>query len=279
MKQTIVLVDMMNLAYRAVFAHQGLQFNGRPTGLFYGVLNTVQRLRTKLGDNHRFVFCWDRRPSISQKPNWRYAIFPRYKESRTPNPDLEYVQNDVEDLFELVTMLGYQSLYIPGMEADDIMGLITATHHDRSFLLYSTDRDLYQLAEDHRVEIYAANMKRNSDGPIRITRKMIEETHGVTIAEWPRYLAMGGDSSDDIHVLKGVGPKTAKKFLEQGVDPRHPWKKQPEVFRDRHLKWKAKWPEVQAAYQVALIPRMPEDRRIASYMTSYSGLGTWTPIG
>ena len=285
----IILVDVSNTVYRAHFAHRHLMHEGHSTGSYHGFLQTVLSLRQV---SPRMVFCWDYgiptdAPLTGRPRCWRHAVFPDYKATRKATPDHAIVRRQMPNIYRLLTWLGYSSVGIPGLEADDVISciaheIVTRFKPLSQTLIYSSDRDLYQilpnaaaLARCRVVEQAIGAPVRDSiqilqpgkkDGKYRrITSADVEKQFGVTVDQWPAYLALGGDSSDNIKPARGMGPKTAVKLIEAGARPDRPFWDQYVSFRQDHNKLKPVWPRVQAAYRVALLPGSWRDPRICTY--------------
>src|SRR5215467_8102677 len=92
MSNEVVLVDMMNLVFRCHFVHQNLQYDGEHTGVQYGVLRTIDQLRTNV--SKRIVFIWDHGIPVLGAPrprNWRQDVVPKYKGTRQHDKDLQKI--------------------------------------------------------------------------------------------------------------------------------------------------------------------------------------------
>ena len=145
MNQPVILIDVMNLVFRAHFAFQNLQSDGKHTGVQYGVLKTIDQLRTNV--SKRLVFVWDHGIPVlgaARPRNWREDLVPAYKANRKRDKGLtRIVFSQLLDLADIITCLGYTNLGIMGLEADDVIGLLSR-HYD-SVAIFSTDCDYYQL--------------------------------------------------------------------------------------------------------------------------------------
>ena len=260
--EPLVLVDVYNLVYRSFFAFRELRYEGRHTGTYYGFLSAVLALRKQFGT--RLLFCWDYGlPGCELKPNWRKAIFPAYKASRTHTDEgLVEMMQKLPELHRVLTALGWVSIGVPGLEADDVIGIVSRKD---PALIFSTDRDLYQLLEGARVRIIIPKKRGSTDYQL-LTQTEVEKSHGLRPLQWAKYLALGGDASDGIHVMAGVGPKTAIKMVHAGADPSKFWSDNPESFTGAFPKYREHWPNFMAAYAVANIPRFPHDPRIQKYV-------------
>jgi len=256
----LLLIDASNLIYRSYWAFEGLATDeGEPTGAIYGTLRAI--LSLKLKRSPRMVFCWDSPTSIS----WRRKLFPEYKAKRTRNAEVAAsVTPQFQALSTMVPLLGYRSLMVLGLEADDLIAL--AAHASKGeVLIFSSDKDMHQLLLNHNIQqIIPAKTKAKEHV---IDARAVEQEYLVPIELWSQYLALGGDTADDI-TPQGMGPKTAQKLIAGGV---------------RLTKWKADYPEqvkknrqqIGVAWKMARLPHSTKDPRI-SHLTEQLDL-SWIP--
>jgi 5'-3' exonuclease len=190
-------------------------------------IEIVQRVRNLASGNPHVAICCDSRKSF------RKAIDPTYKANRgeTPAPYLHQLTEAVETL----RIDGFPIWEAEGFEADDIIGC--AIHALRaepvSFLVVSFDKDLRQLVSDEppRVTVFSPGLGTKS--PKEFDVNAVVEEYGVQPWQLLHYLALVGDSSDNVQGAKGIGPKTAtamlQKFgtvdaiLEETRKPAHPF--------------------------------------------------------
>ncbi|MEO6368780.1 MAG: 5'-3' exonuclease H3TH domain-containing protein, partial [Steroidobacteraceae bacterium] len=196
----LVLIDGSSYLYRAFFALPPLaNSRGEPTGAVYGVLNMLQKfLREHAGP---MVVVFD-----APGKTFRDELFAEYKAQRPPMPD--DMRSQIEPLYEAVTALGLPLLRIAGVEADDVIGTLArrAAAAGQSVLISTGDKDMAQLVDGH---ITLVNTMSNTT----LDRDGVKAKFDV----WPEqiidYLALIGDSSDNIPGIPKVGPKTAAKWL------------------------------------------------------------------
>ncbi len=199
----LLLVDGSSWLHRAFNALPALSTKaGEPTGALYGVLNMLRRLLA------------DYRPDMlavvfdAPGKTFRHEMFTDYKAHRPPL-DPQLIQQ-IEPLHACVRALGLPLLQVVGVEADDVIGTLTqqATARGLPVLIVSGDKDLAQLV-DERVRMLDTmkNMVTDVAG--------VEEKFGVPPALIVDWLALVGDSSDNIPGVPGVGPVTAAKWLRQ----------------------------------------------------------------
>jgi DNA polymerase-1 len=197
----LVLVDGSSYLYRAFFALPPLtNSRGEPTGAVYGVLNMLQRfLREHAASPMVVVF-------DAPGKTFRDELFAEYKAHRPPMPD--DLRGQIEPLLEAVTALGLPVLRTPGVEADDVIGTLArrAAAQGQPVLISTGDKDMAQLVDAH---ITLVNTMSNTT----LDRNGVKAKFDV----WPEqiidYLALIGDSSDNIPGIPKVGPKTAAKWL------------------------------------------------------------------
>jgi DNA polymerase-1 len=198
-----VLVDGSSWLHRAFNALPALSTKaGEPTGALYGVLNMLRRL---LADYHP-----DYLAVVFDAPGktFRHEQFADYKAHRPPLDPLLIQQ--IEPLHACIRALGLPLLQVVGVEADDVIGTLTkqATAKGLPVLIVSGDKDLAQLV-DERVRMLDT-MKN-----VMVDVAGVEQKFGVSPALIVDWLALVGDTSDNIPGVPGVGPVTAAKWLRQ----------------------------------------------------------------
>ncbi len=217
----IFLIDAKNLLFRSQFAHDKLTTqDGRPSGCIYGFLSSIRMLKKSLGSG-RFIVCWENGCLLSSKiervgPSWRQSLFPEYKMNRVHNNEEGYKQAlaQVPIIIELLDCMGLHQIEVGGLEADDLISLLAANTEDKC-IVYSYDADLFQLLTLKNVLLARPSAAKYEF----FTAQDVEKKHNVHPREWTRYRALMGDASDNIKVLKGVGPVKALAYLRQGLDP------------------------------------------------------------
>jgi DNA polymerase-1 len=201
-KAPLVLVDGSSYLYRAFFGLPPLTSpSGEPTGAIYGVTNMLKKLMADFSPEHVAVVF-----DASGK-TFRDEIFEEYKATRDPMPD--DLRAQVEPLNELVEALGFPMLIVSGVEADDVIGTLAKRGMEEGMrvVISTGDKDMAQLVEGDQVTLI------NTMSDTRLNREGVKEKFDV----WPEqiidYLALVGDSSDNIPGVPGVGPKTAAPLL------------------------------------------------------------------
>ena len=199
----LVLVDGSSYLYRA-FHVPNLQkltsSSGAPTGAIHGVLNMVQRLLADYGPD-RIAVVFD-----APGKTFRDDLYADYKAHRPPMPD--ELRAQIEPAIAAIAALGIRVLRIPKVEADDVIGTLAtlASGAGMHTVISTTDKDMTQLVSPS-VELL------NTMDDRRLDERGVRERYGVSPSQMIDYLALVGDSSDNIPGVPGVGPKTAAKWL------------------------------------------------------------------
>src|SRR5580698_1620266 len=177
---------------------------GMPTGALYVFARMLMRLEE---DNTpaRMAVVFDHKGG---KTTFRAEMYAAYKATRKEPPDELQVQ--MEYFAKIVQGLGWPVLAVPGVEADDVIATLVreARARDWEVVIYSADKDIMQLIGDHVSMIDALHGK-------TYTRDEVIKKMGVPPEQIPDFLALVGDTSDNIPGIKGVGDKTAAGLLEK----------------------------------------------------------------
>jgi DNA polymerase-1 len=202
-KQTpLVLVDGSSYLYRAFFGLPPLTSpTGEPTGALYGVTNMLKKLMSEYAPEHVAVVF-----DASGK-TFRDELFEEYKANRPPMPD--DLRAQVEPLYELVQALGFPVLKVSGVEADDVIGTLAkrGVAAGMTVLVSTGDKDMAQLVDGDTVTLI------NTMTDTKLNREGVKEKFDVWPEQIVDYLALVGDSSDNIPGVPGIGPKTAAPLL------------------------------------------------------------------
>lgn len=203
-ENSLVLVDGSSYLYRAFHAFPPLTNSlGEPTGAMYGVLNMLKSLIAQANPSYLAVV-FD-----AKGKTFRDALFEQYKSHRPPMPD--DLRKQIQPLHRIITALGIPLLVIEGVEADDVIGTLAlnASKCGQKVLISTGDKDMAQLVDDN---ITLINTMNNS----LLDREGVIEKYGIPPELIIDYLALMGDSSDNIPGVPGVGEKTALGLL-QGI--------------------------------------------------------------
>ena len=197
----LVLVDGSSYLYRAFHALPPLTTSkGLPTGAVKGVLNMLKSLRKQYPDSP-FAVVFD-----AKGGTFRDDLYAEYKANRPSMPDDMRVQ--IEPLHQSVIALGFPLLCVEGVEADDVIGTLarSSAAADRPVIISTGDKDMAQLVDGH---ITLVNTMTGSSMDV----EGVKEKFGVAPEQIIDYLALMGDSSDNIPGVPGIGPKTASGLL------------------------------------------------------------------
>ncbi|CRH31461.1 MULTISPECIES: DNA polymerase I [Pantoea] len=198
----LILVDGSSYLYRAYHAFPPLTNSaGEPTGAMYGVLNMLKSLLVQYSPTHVAVV-FD-----AKGKTFRDELFEHYKSHRPPMPD--DLRSQIAPLHEMVRAMGLPLLAVSGVEADDVIGTLAleAEKKGHAVLISTGDKDMAQLVTPG---ITLINTMTNTIlGP-----EEVEQKYGVPPSLIIDFLAMMGDSSDNIPGVPGVGEKTAQALLQ-----------------------------------------------------------------
>ena len=200
-----LLVDGSSYLYRA-FHVPNLQLltnaSGEPTGAALGVVNMLRSLMTDYDPQYMAVV-FDARGKT-----FRHEMYSEYKANRPSMPEELAVQ--VEPLFALVRAMGLPLLQVSGVEADDVIGTLArqASANGMDTVISTGDKDMAQLVDEHVTLV-------NTMSRTELDSNGVLEKFGVQPTQIIDFLALTGDTSDNIPGVPKVGPKTAAKWLTQ----------------------------------------------------------------
>ncbi|MXY54014.1 MAG: DNA polymerase I [Gammaproteobacteria bacterium] len=199
----LVLVDGSSYLFRAFHALPDLRtLDGFPTGAVRGVIAMLRKLMDDFaGSPVAVVFDAGGR-------TFRDDIYAEYKANRPPMSDDLRVQ--IEPIHDIIRAMGLPLLHVAGVEADDVIGTLAAeaTASARKTVISTGDKDMAQLVSSHVTLV-------NTMTDTALDAVGVEEKYGVPPARIVDYLALMGDSVDNIPGVPKVGPKTAAKWLTQ----------------------------------------------------------------
>ena len=200
----IFLIDGSSYLYRAFHAMPPLTTStGLPTGAVKGVTNMLRNLRKENPDSY-YLSIFD-----AKGKNFRHEIFEDYKANRPPMP--EDLREQLSPLKEICNAMGMPVIEIPKVEADDVIATLAVmgSQQGMPMVISSLDKDLMQLVEDPLIK-----MMNTMNNQIYDVSGVIEK-FGVHPNQIVDYLAIVGDTSDNIPGVPKVGPKTAVKWLNE----------------------------------------------------------------
>ena len=212
--QSLLLIDGSSYLYRAFHALPPLTTrDGSPTGALLGVLNMLNRIQT------------DQRPDLiavvmdAPGKTFRDELFTEYKAHRPPMPD--DLREQIEPLLKAIAAMGLPLLRIKGVEADDVIGTLAtrAAAAGLTTVIATGDKDMAQLVND-QITLLDTMPRGPGNQPRPLDAAGVVEKFQVRPEQIIDYLALVGDSSDNIPGVPKVGPKTAVALLAEfdGVD-------------------------------------------------------------
>ncbi len=200
---TLLLVDGSSYLYRAFHALPDLRSpDGFPTGALHGMVAMMKRLREQYPSRHgACVF-------DAKGPTFRDAWYADYKANRAPMPD--DLAKQIEPIHEVVKILGWPVLTVPGIEADDAIGTLScaAAKAGHPVIISTGDKDMAQLVNE-RVTLI------NTMSNERLDVAGVAAKFGVPPERIVDYLALIGDTVDNVPGVDKVGPKTAAKWIAE----------------------------------------------------------------
>ncbi|MFL2711831.1 MAG: DNA polymerase I [Gammaproteobacteria bacterium] len=200
----VFLIDGSSYLYRAFHAMPPLTTStGLPTGAVKGVTNMLRNLRKENPDSY-YLSIFD-----AKGKNFRHDIYKDYKANRPPMP--EDLREQLSPLKEICNAMGMPVIEIPNVEADDVIATLAVmgSQQGMPMVISSLDKDLMQLVKDPLVKMM--NTMNNQIYDVA----GVEEKFGVHPTQIVDYLAIVGDTSDNIPGVPKVGPKTAVKWLSE----------------------------------------------------------------
>ncbi|MDY0746455.1 DNA polymerase I [Paucibacter sp. R3-3] len=202
-KPILLLVDGSSYLYRAYHALPDLRGpEGVPTGALHGMVAMMKKLREQVGAAHA-VCVFD-----AKGKTFRDDWYPEYKAQRAPMPDA--LREQIEPIHEVVRLLGWPILEVPGIEADDAIGTLArvAAQAGHQVVVSTGDKDMAQLVTE---DVTLMNTMSNETLDIAgVTAKF-----GVPPDRIIDYLTLMGDTVDNVPGVEKVGPKTAAKWIAE----------------------------------------------------------------
>ena len=208
-KDRLFIIDGMAQIYRAHYAMISNPLttkDGKHTSVIYGFLNML------------FKIIKDEKPDYlaiamdSKAKTFRHELFDKYKANRPKMP--EEIASQIPILKDIINCLGVKQIEVPGFEADDIMGSLSkiAESNDIESYIVSGDKDMLQMVNNN-IFVYAPG---NRFKPTtKFKKDQVKSKMGVFPEKIIDLLSLVGDSSDNIPGVRGVGPKTAVKLIEE----------------------------------------------------------------
>jgi DNA polymerase I len=199
----IILIDGSSYLYRAFFACPPLtNAKGEPTGAIFGVINMIRSLMNQYNPTHIAVV-FD-----ASGGSFRNEIYSEYKATRAEMP--ENLRPQIDPIHIILKAMGLPLLCIDGVEADDVIGTLArqAEKENLDVLISTSDKDMAQLVSD---KITLINTMNNTT----LDPQGVIDKFGVPPEKIIDYLALRGDTSDNIPGVPGIGAKTAQNLLTE----------------------------------------------------------------
>lgn len=205
MQQQILLLDAYAHIYRLFYAMRGFApQDGEPVNAVYGIMRLLLHLEGSFPCSHAAV-AFDR-----GKCQRRLALLPQYKAQRPPTPP--ELQAQVPRIRELFALFGWNVLMQEGIEADDLIAAVAKVRDTLPVRIFSSDKDLAQLLDDPDVSLMLPAKDNQWE---ELKADGVVSKFGVPPACLNGYLALLGDSSDNIAGVDGIGAKTAARLMRE----------------------------------------------------------------
>ena len=201
MSQRVFLIDAHGLCYRAFYAVKALKNSkGEPTNAVFGFCNILRKMLADCKPTHVAV-CFD-----VGKQTHRQKKFANYKIQRQAMPD--DLVSQIETIRDVVRAYGFPIFELEGFEADDVMATLGVRFAQKNAEVFiaTDDKDMAQLVGEH-IKLYSPRQEKV------INTKDVVEKFGVTPGQITDYIALAGDTSDNIPGVKGIGEVGARKLI------------------------------------------------------------------
>jgi DNA polymerase-1 len=199
----LVLVDGSSYLFRAYYALPDLSnSSGHPTGAIRGVISMIRKLARDY-PNSLVAVVFD-----APGKTFRDDLYSEYKANRASMP--EDLREQIAPIHELIKAMGLPLICVEGVEADDVIGTYAtqASLAQRTTVISTGDKDMAQLVSEHVTLV-------NTMTETTMDRQGVVDKFGVTPEQIIDYLALMGDTADNIPGVPKVGPKTASKWLNE----------------------------------------------------------------
>ncbi|RQD68740.1 DNA polymerase I [Campylobacter hepaticus] len=202
--KTLTIIDTFGFFFRLYYALKNFtNSKGEASGMISGFANFIYSLKNEYQSDY-IIFALD-----SKGKTFRNQIDPNYKQNRTPPPP--QLLEQIPICIDMIEKMGFISISKEGYEADDIIASVVKSCENKDIFvrIITQDKDLYQLIKDGKSSIYNPISKNNYDEAGCL------EKYGVKPSQIKDFLALCGDSSDNIPGVKGIGLKGAKNLLDE----------------------------------------------------------------
>lgn len=253
--KTWLVLDCPNLCHRAFYTTGSLSYNGDATGVTYGFLVSLLSLIEEHATRD-VIFCFDYGKGLREKHCPEYKAARRQKERERPDDEKEArrgLRREIRRLRdEILPELGYRNIfYQKGYEADDLIARVCLMlSPPDEMVIVSSDKDLYQLISKD-VSIW------NPIKKIAYTLKSFTTEFGLLPIHWSTVKALSGCTSDGVEGIKGIGEKTAVKFLLGQL--KETSKAHQNIANNEEI-WRRNLPLVKLPYKGTKIPKIRKNR-------------------
>ena len=216
MVKKYLFLDVPYLCYRVRYATRELSYDGQPTGVIYGFLQSLAPLQDMFRTSN-FIFCFDGKKS--KRKLWCSDYKATRRNRITTNEDAAYEKAFRQQVWLLQTeylpTIGFRNVFgEEGYESDDIIASVCKNlSDDEEGVIVSADNDLYQLL-DWNVSLYDPRKKKI------LTLQGFTKQYGIKPCDWVWVKCVAGCPTDNIPGIKGVGIKTAIKYLRGQLSPK-----------------------------------------------------------
>ncbi|MDH4210642.1 MAG: DNA polymerase I [candidate division WOR-3 bacterium] len=222
MIKKFVIIDAYSIIFRSYFAfikNPLKNSRGQNTSGIFGFVNTLEKIKKRLPTEY-LVLAFDA-PGVT----FRDEIFEDYKATRPPPPpDIPF---QIEKVKELSECMGIPQFEVEGYEADDILATLAVKLKEQGEVYIATsDKDLLQLVGDN-VFVYDAYRDEIID------RDKVSEKYGIAPEQIPMYLALTGDTIDNVPGVPGIGPKRAQEIIKKYADFNEALEKDPRLTQHK----------------------------------------------
>lgn len=206
MRKLILAIDFNNLVFRGYYGEKIFNSKGMNVNAVKNFFLKLRGLKDSLNPDY-IVFAND----LSRDKTFRRKLYKAYKAQRKPKDDdiveqMKYIQ-------QITALLGFPFINHEEYEADDVLGMISrlGLDHDMDTVIVSSDKDLYQLVDDH---VFLYSFRENE----LIDRIWLDENYRLTPTQWVELKMLQGDRSDNIPGIDGIGEVTALKLMQHYND-------------------------------------------------------------
>jgi len=215
-----LLIDSDGIGYPAMYAMKDIDLNneeGFRTEIIYNFLQRLATIANVLKSN-RLIFLWDSK----RKHSLRKKLYPEYKEKRDDKPELEIrmlgiCREQLQKLkLQILPAMGFRNIFeVKGYEADDLMASITQ-RNEGEYVMVTSDSDMYQCISE-TVSMYDPDPRR-----LKLTTiESFTREYGIHPKQWRKVKCLAGCATDEVKGIKGVGIKTAIKYLQDELPTHH----------------------------------------------------------